>query len=638
MTSNPQCVELSITFDTKPLTMKALYIFSAIVLSALITRAQNEEASGSLALTATSMVSYTNLTTSQCGTNTYNLGVSASPQTTGSGAMNNDVWFHFVAVAEVAKIKVCNPSSFNANLEVWNATATGTPLASSNTNGVGLKEVVCISSLVMGNTYKVRVGRSDGPGAGTFNILYEHLAVSIRSNFFPDPPGAATCYNLTTNFKRTTILYPTGNTRWKFMDGSGNVYGPYTTAGDINNFNISSGVCENLDSVIAYVEIQATDADCGNIWWGYSIGRKLNLCGSLCPTVSIENQPCGGTFCNIFASYVETSFVGDNLQFQFKFVTDNGQTEFITPWSSSSVFVTNTPPYVDYFRYGKVYQIYVRAKRCNNNPQWCGPCTFNTCGMPYANILATNSAGLSNYCLWRNKTGPLIEAASPTGMDQYRFRLMPVDPCAANPFVPTGGALTTGWSYNYYFSPASYPIPLGQVYIIQAQSRVLPANYTNANGQLVTIPGQQSDWSWPCFVGFRNTSSPPEGSSISCCSFPTPPSAGMLPDEYWGENRWTEFYEWEDEPEPVFETGKITLMGFQGNDININTSESWLYGSTLCEIYNMNGQLIQSSQIAAIHENDYVTINTQEELPGGIYLVTLSSPQGRVTGKILITH
>ncbi len=586
------------------------------------------------------MVGYTSLATSQCGGTTYNLGASASTQTpaAGTGAMNNDVWFHFVAVAEVAKIKVCNPSSFNANLEVWNATATGTPLASSNANGVGVKEVICINSLTVGNTYKVRVGRSDSPGPGTFNLLYEHLAVGIRSNFFPDPPGTATCYNLTTNFKRTLISYTVGNTRWKFVDASGNIYGPYTTTSDINNFNISSGICENLDSIVAYVEIQATDADCGNIWWGYSIGRKLNICTNICPNVTITSTPCGGTFCNIFASAVEASFVGDNLQYQFRFVTDNGQTEFITNWSSSSIFSTSTPPYIDYFRYGKVYQVYVRAKRCNNNPQWCGPCTFTSCGFPYANILNTNSAGLSNYCLWRNKSGPYVETVSPTGMDQYRFRLMPVDPCAANPFAPTGGAITTGWGFSYFFYPASYPIPLGQVYILQAQCRVLPATYTNPYGQQATIPGQQSDWSWPCFIGFRNTSSPPEGSPISCCSFPPAPAAGMLPEEFWGENRWTEFYEWEEETQPVFETGKISMINHQASDIMINTTESWLHGETLCEVHNMSGQLVHQSAVAAIHENDFITISTQEELPGGIYLVTLTSAQGRVTGKILISR
>jgi hypothetical protein len=230
-----------------------------------------------------------------------------------------------------------------------------------------------------------------------------------------------------------------------------------------------------------------------------------------------------------------------------------------------------------------------------------------------------------------------METAAIAGMDQYRFRLMPVDPCAANPFIPTGGAITTGWGSNYFFYPAAYPITLNQVYILQAQCRVLPASYTNPSGQTATIPGQQSDWGWPCFVGFRSSASPAAGSTIACCSFPTPASM-MLPEEYLGENRWTEFYELEEEPQAVVNPGKITIMSVTGNEITINSSESLLTGNGQYEIYSMNGQLLQAGSLQAIHENDYTTIITQEELPNGIYVITLYTPEGRVTEKLLVAR
>jgi len=621
--------------------MKTLCLLSAILLSVISSIAQNEDAAGSILLNPVSMVGYTNLTTSQCGTTTYNLGASTSSQMPAaiSGIMGNDVWFHFVAVAEVAKIKVCNPSAFDVALELWNAGATGTPIAAANTNGSGLKEVICASSLVIGNTYKVRVGRGNSNGAGTFNIIYEHLAVEIRTNFWPDPPGAATCYDFLTNFQRTPISYSVGSTRWKFVDADGNVYGPYVGT-YLFNFGQAPQICETISSLNAYVEVQANDADCGTIWWGYSVARPMNICAQICPNISASggSVTCGGTFCSIFNTSVASSNAGAGFQYQFRFVTDNGQTEFITPWNSSPIFSTSTNPYVNYFRYNKVYQVYVRVKRCNSNPTWCGPCILNSCVFPYANITPTNStSGLSNYCLWRDKPGPQMETAAIPGMDQYRFRLMPVDPCGANPFFPTGGAITTGWGSNYFFYPAAHPSTLNQVYILQAQCRVLPATYTNPSGQSATIPGQQSDWGWPCFVGFRSGASPPAGSTIACCSFPTP-SSQMLPEEYLGENRWTEFYEWEEEPQASIYSGKISIMNANGNDITINSSESLLTGAATCELYSMGGKLLESRIIPAIHEHEFITITTQEELPNGIYLVTLSTPEGRVTEKFLIAR
>ena len=230
-----------------------------------------------------------------------------------------------------------------------------------------------------------------------------------------------------------------------------------------------------------------------------------------------------------------------------------------------------------------------------------------------------------------------METSAIPGMDQYRFRLMPVDPCAANPFIPTGGAITTGWGTNYFFYPAAHPITLNQVYILQAQCRVLPATYTNPSGQTATIPGQQSDWGWPCFVGFRSSASPAAGSTISCCSFPTP-SSMVLPEEYLGENKWTEFYEWEEEPQPNIASGKITIMNTNGNEVIVNSSESLLFGAAQCEIYSMSGQLIQSGLVPAIHESEIVSITTREELPNGIYLITLSTPEGRVTEKFLVAR
>ena len=112
----------------------------------------------------------------------------------------------------------------------------------------------------------------------------------------------------------------------------------------------------------------------------------------------------------------------------------------------------------------------------------------------------------------------------------------------------------------------------------------------------------------------------------------------MLPEEYLGEHRWTEFYELEEEPQPVFDSGKLSIIGYYGNEISIKTSESLLIGDGIIEIYELNGRLIHSMRIAAIHENEVATIATHEELANGIYLITLTTPQGRVTEKLLIAR
>lgn len=112
----------------------------------------------------------------------------------------------------------------------------------------------------------------------------------------------------------------------------------------------------------------------------------------------------------------------------------------------------------------------------------------------------------------------------------------------------------------------------------------------------------------------------------------------MLPEEYLGENRWTEFYDTDNDPQPLLATGKITVINPVGNDIIINSSESLLTGNAQCEIHSVSGQLMHAEQVVAIHERDVVNVTTQQELPNGIYLLTLSSAEGKITEKFLIAR
>jgi hypothetical protein len=113
----------------------------------------------------------------------------------------------------------------------------------------------------------------------------------------------------------------------------------------------------------------------------------------------------------------------------------------------------------------------------------------------------------------------------------------------------------------------------------------------------------------------------------------------MMPNEYFdGEGKWTEFYEWEEEPTPIVQPGKITLLSAAGNDIQLDVTESNLVGDGQAELFNISGQLIMAKKITAIHENDKVSIVTEQELPTGIYLISITTAYGRVTEKFFMSN
>lgn len=595
--------------------------------------AQNDDPAGSILLAPNAMAGYTSLTPSNCGTTTYNLGTTttASPAPV-VGTMANDVWFHFVAVAEVAKIKVCSPTTFDAGIEVYNSTATGAPLGTANVAGSGGKEWVCVSGLGIGQTYKVRVGRVSGSGAGTFSIRYEHLGVEVGSLYTPDPPGAATCYNFTTNMQRTFITYTVGATRWKFVDGSGNVLGPFTLTYFCNLSQIT-GACEGQTYQVS-VEVQANDPECGDIWWGYSTPRPIVVCQDICPTITANagTVSCGGVFTDIFNTSFGTSNIGNGFQYQFRFVTDNGNTDFCTAWQTSPFFQTSTLPYTNYFRYNKIYSVYVRVKKCNDNPVWCGPCTFSTTVLPYISVNTTNC------CKWRNKNGGTLNATGVNGMDQYRFRFSPIDPCSSNPFLPIGPAVSTNWAGSLAVNPGGLPLTLGTVYNVQVQCRVLPSTVENCDGTTNSLSGQQSDWGPPCFVGIRSASSPAVGASVDCCisAFAMLNDNGMIDGEY----RMIEFDEYD---EFAFTSDEITVAEPQlivtrvsPDAVDLQLDEASLFGDGTLNIFNLNGQLIHSEKLVAMHTYNNVRVITETTLATGVYIVSVQTDYGIVSKKFFV--
>lgn len=601
------------------------------MVSGLFAQAQGEDAAGATNLTGVNLANFASIAPSLCGSTVYNLGASTSPQAPANGTMSNDVWFQFTANATTAKVKVCSPS-FDAAIEVWNSAGT-VMLGSANIGGSGAKEYLCVSSLTVGTTYKVRVGRVSGSGAGTFSIQYEFFGVEVRFGYYPDPPGSATCYDFTTGIQRTFLSFAVGSTRWTFVDGSGTTFGPFTL-GYLITLSQTPGICEGQTYQV-YVEVQANDSECGNIWWGTSVPRPITTCATPCPVVTANSgaNSCNSTFCNIFNTDFSCTYMGTGWQYQFRFVTDNGATDFCTAWLNNPIFSTSTLPYSDYFRYNKIYQVYVRTRLCATNPSWCGPCIFNTCSMPYVSVTNTSC------CKWRNKSsGGTINATPITGMDQYRFRFTPVDPCGDNPYQPTGPAFSSNWSSSFAVNPAGYPLVLGTVYNVQVQCRVLASNATNCSGSTVSLPGQQTDWGLPCLIGIRSSTSPAVGSSVNCCTVVN----SMTIDEYFRGDELREI--------PVYETAEdiaediestvaepeLHVLDASGSGLLLDVEDASLFGDGTIDIYNASGQIVSSAFLYSMHQNSTLEVPVHTDLPAGIYIASIHNEYGRVSCKFFI--
>ncbi len=601
--------------------MKRILVFALAITLSFVSRAQNDDAAGSILLSPIVLTNAASLAASGCEATSRNLGATTSSQAVaGAWTMSNDCWFHFVAFAQVAKIKVCNPTTFDAAIEVWNASATGAAIASANVGGSGAKEYLCVSNLTIGTTYKVRVGRVSGSGAGTFNISYEHLGVELRTGYYPDPPGAATCYDFTTSIQRSLISYGVGSTHWKFVDETGAVFGPYTLSYSITLAQCP-GICEGHTYAVS-CEVQANDPECGNIWWGYSTPRSIVTCASSCPTLTYNSGTglCGSTFCDIFNTDFQATYMGSGFEYQFKFVTDNGNTEFCSPWTSTPIFSSSM--YTSYFRFNKIYQVYVRARKCNQDPPWCGPCIFNTCNFPYVPVSSTQC------CKWRNKSnGGFISAAGVTGLNNYRFRFTPIsiNPCLPNPLTPQGPAITTGWISNSV-NPAGLPLILGTVYSVQVQGRVNASTVTQCDGTTVSIPGQQSDWGPVCLIGIRSASSPPVGTALGCYCLP-----GMeMEEEVLMDEQYRDYIEYEVTEQPTI------VMSVMDHGVVLNTMDAGLVGEGIMRVYNMSGQLVMSRNLYAMESNAYLEIETASLLPMGVYIISIQSDSAFISERVFL--
>jgi len=595
---------------------KNLLLFILLLLTSFL-RAQ---VSGDEANSPTSFLPVTQLTSlavTGCGVTTYNLGA-----TPASGFMANDVWFKFIAPATVVKIKVCNPTTFDAAIEVYNSNGTTAttlvPGGTINIAGSGAKEYGCITGLTYNSEYRIRVGRALGSGAGTFNISLEHNAVQISPVSTPFPQGGA-CYTPASQVRRvnTSPAVTAPTTTWLFVNSQGLTIGPCAGVG---NYNLSNcpGFCLGTGVWTGFCQVQSNDAECGNINWGYSLGLPMSFCDVGCP--SIISPACNSTVTSITSANFSCASLGVGFTYQWRFVTDNGNTEFCSGWGSGT-FNPSGSSIATCFRFNKLYSVYVRARYCTTEAisGWCEPaCVILSAPLPYLSMAS------GTCCRWRNPNGGLIQANGVIGINQYRFRFVPIDPCnALYPLTPTGPAITTGWG-----TPSINPNGLvspGSIYMVQIQGRLNASNCPTCSGPTLSLPGQQIDWGFLCIIGFRSASSPPVGTPIGC---------------YCSPNLVTAPVEIDDEIEVDFSNDKtvgiMTITSTGRKMIAVNISESGLTGDGVLKVYNTSGQLVYEQNIADAAYSPFIQVDIEQQLQSGIYIVTAQTSSGSMSQKVFL--
>ncbi|MFM7730091.1 MAG: T9SS type A sorting domain-containing protein, partial [Flavobacteriales bacterium] len=337
---------------------------------------------------------------------------------------------------------------------------------------------------------------------------------------------------------------------------------------------------------------------------------------------------CGTTYCNIFNTDFSCSYLGTGVEYQFRFVTDNGATEFCTAWSSSPVFSSATLPYSNYFRYNKIYQVYYRARKCNTNPNWCGPCVVSTCGLPYVSVNAANC------CIWRNKgNGGTINATPIAGMDQYRFRFPPVDPCSTTPYLPTGPAVSTNWNNSFAVNPTNVAVTPGQIYMVQVQCRVLSTTATSCSGTSISLPSQQSDWGPPCFIGFRVSTSPPVGTALTCCSY-SMITLEELNNLLRDETEWNqEFIPFEGQSKP---STNLLVQNSSANQLSLSWDYGFFQHPGSITLTDMMGREIAQRALPNLVDQNQHELQWNESLAQGVYIVRITDGMNTLTRKVFI--
>jgi hypothetical protein len=591
-----------------------LFVLSLLCANLLVVAQENP----ATALPITPII-YSSLTPPACSaTNSLGAGSVLAPGNVATGTMANDSWYSFTAPAQGVKIRVCNPN-FDVSLELYNAGGTPTLVANGFKNSAGNagSEFLCINTLTTGNNYLIRVGRASATGAGTFGLSLQYNPAYVQPGWSPGPSGGP-CYQVNVNIKRNVPPATTTSTQWLFVDdNTGITYGPCTASGGTYNLSGCPNLCSGI-TYTAYCQVQSNDSECGLFWWGYSTSAAVVMC--LDPVTTILSPANGSTITN--STVFDVTAIGSSTtQYQIRYITDNGTTVICAPWQYGGNF--NTSQVANYLRYNKIYQVSIRVwLGCSPTPAaWSAPNTYFTGPMPFVPINAANCNK------WRTFGGGFYSADVQTGMDNYRFRFIPINPTLnpGAPCTPVAPAVVTNWSSQNFTTLSGIGLVANQLYMVSAQGRKNVTTGTSACGNALNIPGQQVDWGYPCFLGIVGGGSPPAGTpiNVSC-------SAGMalLPD-----NSDTQM---EVDMSVNRVLGVINARS-QGNKmLAVDLTDSNLHGDGLLRIFSTSGQMIFEKRISDAEYSNFVEVNLQQLASSGLYIITVQTSDGYLTDKLFI--
>ncbi len=589
----------------------------------------------------------TNFNVTPCGGSTLSLDATVAPEMAPqptSGSMNNDVWLGFITQATSVKVRVCDPT-FDAALEVYRV-SDGQFITAINIAGDGDREYGMVNGLEQNMAYAVRVGRYSGSGGGTFSFNVEHFGVATSSNYSPAPPGHSCYLRTLTTQRNTPITTPMGiinHTRWKFVPvPSGS---EFTCTSGTNNLPLNGcfAFCSS-DLYDVFCEARAIDAECGNVWWGYSFSRPLQICDNVC--IGIVDPPNNSSIPFIKNRLFKTGTIGTSSMAQWKFVTNNGATEICSPWVMSTQFLPSSVPAVgNCLEFNKIYQVYVRVRYCADDPipDWCpNPITVFSQPMPRVEFED------SDCCIWRNKAGIIYPASNGFSFSQYRFRFTPVantqNPCPSANLAPIGPAIATGW-INSAGTTTNYSlIQKGVIYNVQVQARMLPASCTSCSGSSFDMHARYVDWGPPCLMGFRNNNNPAAGTPLSCgCNI------GAMALEDWNSEEYEslishfgtiELSDDEMANAQLSESEEDVELGIyviEPGKIQVDLSNAaWLGNDLSVRVFDMSGRLLKTETTLSQDEVKSALIQFEGVAPSGILVVSVRGNHGVLNEKIFV--
>lgn len=356
------------------------------------------------------------------------LGSSGSGVPVCAGIDNNDVWYTFTATTQAAKFTV-NTSAFNAVVQVLEV-GTLNSIGCVNDNAGNTGEVLRVNTLTIGAQYHLRIHSFDGSG-GAFTVCGQFYPQSeVRATHAPVPPvdGGLPGYKIPDQCARNQ--YGGQNTliqasRWYFVDVDNGDEFVLNVAGSNSLIVLNSvgALCHGKTYEVR------TEVQTDNYWCGTSTVRTILT--EAVPVASIVPGVIGQTY--TANDQISSFFVGTGNIFEWRFTTDNGNTQFTIVNTPNTTILSLSS--VECLRYNRIYTIEVRAQYCGVWGPWSEPGFIFTSTVPYVDLR-------DQFCNTVQTVNSYILCDFTPNVDSFAWQFAPVDPSDPS-MTPIGPAIVT---------------------------------------------------------------------------------------------------------------------------------------------------------------------------------------------------